>query len=144
MSGAKIGSLAEVFAAYKAWVSRNPQLTSDLETTVKWVSYFLAGAQSLLLEIVEYIKINSLVSGRIQNSGVLSELVYLLSNLLVLFNDRIIHSARLAVTAVEHGTKVKTFLTVVEYSEVFLEIAARNMLGQRGKWLIIATVQIFK
>jgi peroxin-16 len=36
-------SLAEVFAAYKAWVARNPQLTSDLETTVKWVSYFLAG-----------------------------------------------------------------------------------------------------
>lgn len=89
-------------------------------------------------------QISSIVLGRVQNSGVLSELVYLLSNLLVLFNDRIIQSARLAVTAAENGTKVKTFLTVIEYSEVFLEIAARNTLGQRGKWLIIAAVQIFK
>ncbi|XP_059482069.1 peroxisomal membrane protein PEX16 [Neocloeon triangulifer] len=115
-------SCSEIFAAYKNWISRNPQLTSDLETTVKWVSYFLAG--------------------RIQNSGVLSELVYLLSNLLVLFNDRIIRSARL--TTIENGRKIKTFLTVIEYSEVFLEIAARRLWGQRGKWIIVAIVQSFK
>ncbi|CAB3388118.1 Hypothetical predicted protein [Cloeon dipterum] len=115
-------SIAELFAAYKTWISSNPQLTSDLETTVKWVSYFLAG--------------------RVQNSSVLSELVYLLSNLLVLFNDRIIRSARL--TTVEQGKRIKTFITVLEYSEVFLEIAARKLWGNRGRWAIVVIVQFFK
>jgi peroxin-16 len=73
---------------------------------------------------------------------VLSELVYLLSNLLVLFNDRLIQSARIA--AAENGSKIKTFLTVLEYSEVFLEITARNVGGQRGKWIVVALVQLFK
>jgi peroxin-16 len=69
-------------------------------------------------------------------------LIYALSNLLVLFNDRIIHYSR--TPRPEHGHKLKTFITVLEYAEVFLEISARKVWGERGKWMIIIIVQVFK
>jgi peroxin-16 len=81
--------------------------------------------------------------GRINTSKVLSEFVYCLSNLLVLFNDRIIHNAR-RLQAVGSGEKLKTWLTVLDYSEVFIEVSARKMWGERGKWLIVVVLQIFK
>jgi peroxin-16 len=82
-------------------------------------------------------------TGRINTSNVLSELVYSLSNLLVLFNDHIIHNTRRR-EAVGSGEKLKMWLTVLDYSEVFIEVSARRLWGEKGKWLIVVAVQIFK
>lgn len=38
--------LKELFQNYKKFVSSNPQTISDLETTAKWISYFIAGKTS--------------------------------------------------------------------------------------------------
>jgi len=81
--------------------------------------------------------------GRINTSNVLSELVYSLSNLLVLFNDHIIHNTRRQET-VGSGENLKTWLTVLDYSEVFIEVSARRLWGEKGKWLIVVVLQIFK
>jgi peroxin-16 len=81
--------------------------------------------------------------GRINTSNVLSELVYSLSNLLVLFNDCIIRNTR-RLEAVGSGEKLKTWLTVLDYSEVFIEVSVRKLWGEKGKWLIIVVLQIFK
>lgn len=35
--------LKEIWVRYVEWVSRNPQTTSEIESSVKWISYFLAG-----------------------------------------------------------------------------------------------------
>lgn len=35
--------LKEIWMRYVEWVSRNPQTTSEIESSVKWISYFLAG-----------------------------------------------------------------------------------------------------
>lgn len=37
-------TVSQLFTAYKDWVCKNPQLASDLESTFKWISYFVAGA----------------------------------------------------------------------------------------------------
>ncbi|XP_062130577.1 peroxisomal membrane protein PEX16 [Drosophila sulfurigaster albostrigata] len=116
--------------AYEAWVAKNPDVVGDFETTAKWVSYFVAG--------------------RISNSNVLSELVYTLSNILVFYNDRIIDRARAvndnAVIRLQTGLcyRLKVTLTTLEYCEVFIEISARRLFGQKGKWLVIALIQLAK
>lgn len=81
--------------------------------------------------------------GRINNSHVVSELVYALSNLLVLFNDRIINHVR-QIELPSSGDRLKLWLTAIEYCEVFCELTAKKLWGNRGKWLIIVAIQVFK
>ncbi|XP_066145034.1 peroxisomal membrane protein PEX16 [Euwallacea fornicatus] len=116
-------SLPELYNSYKAWVSKNPQTASDYETSAKWISYFIAG--------------------RINNSHTISELVYCISNLLILFNDRIIkHNLHLnSPKAIE---KIKLWLAIVEYSEVFCELSVQKFWGKTGKWIVIVAIQVFK
>ncbi|XP_060531810.1 peroxisomal membrane protein PEX16 [Cylas formicarius] len=116
-------SLPDLYNSYKNWVSKNPQNASEYETASKWLSYFIAG--------------------RINNSHVMSELVYCVSNLLVLFNDQIIRECHQH-TKSSSSQKLKVWLTIIEYSEVFCELSAQKLWGNRGRWLIITAIQIFK
>ncbi|XP_049765699.1 peroxisomal membrane protein PEX16 [Schistocerca cancellata] len=114
---------SELYESYRQWVCNNPQVAGDVESTVKWVSYFVAG--------------------RISHSSVLSELIYSVSNLLVLFNDRIIHNSTCKIKG-GPADRLKIWLTVIEYSEVFIEVAARRRWGSRGKWTVAVILQLLK
>ncbi|XP_050506669.1 peroxisomal membrane protein PEX16 [Diabrotica virgifera virgifera] len=116
-------TLPELYHSYKSWVSKNPSSLGDWESSVKWISYFLAG--------------------RINNSHVVSELIYCLSNLLVMFNDRIIKKAQ-KVHSNSTAETIKLWLTVIEYSEVFCELSANRIWGNTGKWIVIVSIQVFK
>lgn len=136
-------SLPELFNSYKAWVSKNPTSLSDWEQSAKWISYIVAGS------FFHKHKVNQLsnrffsILGRINNSHVVSELIYCLSNLLVLFNDNIIKKAGI-LQITDSVEKIKLYLTVVEYSEVFFELSAKKLWGSTGKWLVIVAIQVFK
>lgn len=121
--------LQQLFKSYKKWVSSNPTTVGDVETTIKWASYFVAG--------------------RITNSTIATELIYALSNLLCLLNDRILtedYVARqnIASDADSSTVKLKLILTTLEYCEVFIELSAQRLWGTRGRWFLIVAVHLIK
>ncbi|XP_048006133.1 peroxisomal membrane protein PEX16 [Leguminivora glycinivorella] len=118
-------SLKEFFAAYKRWVISNPNLVTDVETVATWSSYFVAG--------------------KINKSPIVSELVYSLSKLVSLFNDKLIREAYGSeVQFYSLREQIKLWLTVIHYSEVFVELVVKSRWGNKGKWTIATLLQLFK
>ncbi|CAK9818100.1 Peroxisomal membrane protein PEX16 [Anthophora plagiata] len=118
-------SVIRILEPYRKWIIENPQLLSELENTVQCLPYFTAGQFS--------------------NSIFVSELLYSLSNLVVLFNDFLMCSGKcMHLKFPQFESKIKIWLTVVEYTEALLEISAKKLWGHSGKWFIITVIQIFK
>nr|XP_034184771.1 peroxisomal membrane protein PEX16 isoform X1 [Osmia lignaria]XP_034184772.1 peroxisomal membrane protein PEX16 isoform X1 [Osmia lignaria] len=118
-------SVLKVIEPYRRWIIENPQLLADVENTVQCLSYFTAG--------------------QFNNSTFVSELLYSLSNLIVLFNDLLMCSGKcMRLKFPQFESKIKIWLTVVEYTETLFEISAKKLWGQTGKWYIITIIQIFK
>lgn len=118
-------TLKDLYDYYKKWVISNPNLVTDVETVATWSSYFIAG--------------------KINKSPIVSELVYSLSKLLSLFNDRLIREAYGSeIQFYGLREQIKTWLTVIHYCEVFVELVVRNRYGTKGKWTVASLIQLFK
>jgi len=115
--------LSSLRSRYQRWVIDNPDLVSDAETTLKWLSYAVAG----------YMK----------KSVVLSELVYSAANLVTFLNDRILAQNVQCFSAAQYS-RIEYILSTIETVEVFLELAATHVGGPSVKWAVIASVQILK
>ncbi|XP_014216627.1 peroxisomal membrane protein PEX16 [Copidosoma floridanum] len=110
---------------YKRWIAKNPNLVSDIESTVKYVSFFTAG--------------------RLNSSTLASEFVYSLPNLMVLFNDQIIRASRYSELKLPSlQSKLKIWLTVIDYTEALFEVSAKKLWGEAGRWFIISLIQLLK
>ncbi|XP_012221616.1 peroxisomal membrane protein PEX16 [Linepithema humile] len=118
-------TLNNLWTSYKRWIVTNPQLLSDIEATVRCLSYFSFG--------------------HLGNSNLAIELIYSMPNLIVLCNDLLMYSSKCTYLKIpQFESKIKIWLTVVEYTETLLEISANKLWGAKGKWLIILIVQLFK
>ncbi|KAL1459932.1 hypothetical protein WDU94_011877 [Cyamophila willieti] len=124
----KIPFLPELYSNYKEWISKNPEGATTMESTLKWVSWYLTGRLSS------------------SNANLLAELVFTLSKLLVLFNDHVIYNSLVLSNDISSNKnhKFKVWLTVLEYSEVFIELAIYKLYGDFGKWIAVLAIQIVK
>ncbi|KAG8184085.1 hypothetical protein JTE90_025395 [Oedothorax gibbosus] len=110
---------------YVCFVTKNPLLANEIEVGLKWASYIIAG--------------------RFSQSPVVTELIHCSSKLLTLLNDSILRkSAGIPINVNVTVEKLKTFLTVLEYSEVFAEVAAHRLSGTRAKWLTVVLIHLTK
>ncbi|XP_041986463.1 peroxisomal membrane protein PEX16 [Aricia agestis] len=118
-------SLSGLLSLYKKWVISNPGVVTDVETVATWSSYFVAG--------------------KINKSPIVSELVYSLSKLVSLFNDKLIREAY-GNDIQNYGLKeqIELWLTIIHYCEVFVELAVKNRWGIKGKWTAATLLQLFK
>ncbi|CAL1676067.1 unnamed protein product [Lasius platythorax] len=118
-------TLNNLLASYKKWIVANPHLLSDIEATVRCLSYFSFG--------------------QLRNSSLAVELIYSMPNLIVLCNDLLMYSSKCKDLKIpQFESKIKIWLTVVEYTETLLEVSAEKLWGAKGKWLIIIIIQLFK
>jgi peroxin-16 len=149
-------STRNVHQDYTEWIKRNPNRASDIETSVKVISYLLHGRFK-------------------NNSTILPELLYCSSNLLAFWHDCLLKAEAERLTAAKaayhhHSSKngvlnssgggsgggrghragqqqvrrIKVVLTTLEYFEVFLEVSAKQLWGDSGRWMMILLIQSVK
>ncbi|KAM9301700.1 peroxisomal biogenesis factor 16 [Gastrophryne carolinensis] len=117
--------LEELSRKYKEFVIQNPPGATQLEGAVRMLSY--------------------LIAGRFSDSSELSELVYSASNLLALLNDGILRKELLKPPPTDGSRqRLLTWLGVLESLEVFIEIGAARVWGDRTRWVAILLIQLLK
>ena len=108
---------------YSNWIAGDLEWTSKMEAWIRALSYLMT----------------------LGRSEMVSELVYSLANIMVLFNDSILLSALRKQTAQPLLKRIlMKALAIVETFQACLEMVAKRYLGERWKWAVITFISFFK
>lgn len=136
-----------LFDRYASIITNNSETTADVEMLCKYLSYFASG--KWWKEVPEILtKIHFQSTGKVTDNSIVTEGLFTLSNLIVLFNDQVIRRELLkgepqdAISDTEES--IKLFLTVLENVEVLIEITSKKILGNAKKFIIIFIIQAVK
>ncbi|KKY28848.1 putative peroxisomal membrane protein pex16 [Phaeomoniella chlamydospora] len=126
---------------YNALILSNPSTVSQVESTLRSLTYFLPGA-------------------RLHDSELASESIYTLTNLLSLYHDTILarSPAPGALSKVDPHAKYAKFwmnrsrlytylarlLKTVQYTELLWEMVGRRKGGERGRWRTVVFLESVK
>lgn len=86
-------------------------------------------------------------SGKLTDNKIISEGLFSLSNLLVLFNDELIRrklNANQPQICNKTEENVKLFLTILDDVEVLIEFTSERILGRKKKFIVIFLIQAVK
>ena len=138
----------------KAVTSLHPMIDASIDLLAKKASHFLDRYEKIVLEDPEKLAkleaaltlISFVLPGSFRSSDVVSELVYFATKMLALLHDLVYRKkiAEVHTYLWTDKTYFETVLTVLEYTEAFLELGATKLWGDMGKWLLIFTLQISK
>jgi Peroxisomal membrane protein (Pex16) len=86
--------------------------------------------------------------GKVSDNGIITEGLFTLTHLMVLFNDQVIR-CQLTKDATRDPTneaeeKIKLFLAVLDNVEVFIEVSSKKVLGNVKKFIVIFVIQAIK
>lgn len=156
--------LTDWLSTYKQWITHNPGKASDIESFFKVLAYLLPGrirGNSTVIPELLYSTANLISFWHDQILQKQLDLLDSLHNEQYPAEDINGHRGNNNGTPVigledNHQNncptikrrrnifRVRVALTVLEYFEVFLEVAARRLWGEAGKWLVIFVVQAVK
>nr|XP_002131520.1 peroxisomal membrane protein PEX16 [Ciona intestinalis] len=123
-------NLMEIKQAYVNFVSQNPEMVDQIEKTVKTSSYLFEA-----------------LSKNYDNSIFISELITSACNLFAYANTKILLKTRNLISQTDENkfvAKLKQALTVVEFSQAFLELSAGRLGGSGARWAVIVVITIIK
>uniref|UniRef100_H2YT15 Peroxisomal membrane protein PEX16 n=1 Tax=Ciona savignyi TaxID=51511 RepID=H2YT15_CIOSA len=123
-------NLLEVKQAYINFVSQNPEMVEQIEKTVKTSSYLFEA-----------------LSKNYDNSIFISEIITSACNLFAYANNQILLKTQNFLSTNDGNKfleKLKQVLTVVEFSQAFIEISAGRLGGSGARWAVIVVITIIK
>lgn len=135
-----------MFDKYASFISTNSETTGDIEMLCKYLSYFVSGKNNFHSKF--HFAYGKFILGKVTDNSIITEGLFSLSNLMVLFNDQVIrrHLTKGESRSVSNETEdsIKLFLTVLENVEVLIEITSKQILGNKKKFFIVFLIQAVK
>lgn len=134
-----------VIKNYPNFVVKQPLVAAEIESALRWISYFAAGKMLCSCMFNTTNRTYSPTASKYNSSHILSEFLYSSANLMQLLNDNLLRkAAKIGINIDATVTHLQTLLQVLEYTSVLMEYSTNRFASDVGRWIIIGCFQVAK